>query len=121
MTTPPAQPTVLDVAEWSRFEIHVDGRMAGFARYRTKDPRLIVFTHTEIDDAFAGRGPRATRPAGAGSPCARTARSSATSSPATRTTTSTSSPRSCAPGSVSEGAAPARSPRARRRGPGART
>ena len=56
MTTPPAQPTVLDVAEWSRFEIHLDGRMAGFAQYRMKDPRLIVFTHTEIDDAFAGRG-----------------------------------------------------------------
>ena len=48
--------SVLDVAEWSRFEIHVDGRLAGFAQYRMKNPGLIVFTHTEIDDAFGGRG-----------------------------------------------------------------
>ena len=52
----PAEPTVLDVAEWSRFEIHVDGRTAGFAAYRMKDPRLMVLTHTEIDDAYEGRG-----------------------------------------------------------------
>jgi uncharacterized protein len=50
------EPTVLDVPERSRFEIHLDGRLAGFAQYRTKDPTLIVFTHTEIDDAFEGRG-----------------------------------------------------------------
>ena len=50
------EPTVLDVAERSRFEIHVDGRLAGFAQYRMKDPGLIVFTHTEIDDAYEGRG-----------------------------------------------------------------
>ena len=48
--------TVLDVPEWSRFEIHVDGRLAGFAQYRMKDAGLIVFTHTEIDDAYEGRG-----------------------------------------------------------------
>ena len=48
--------TVLDVPESSRFEIHVDGRLAGFAQYRMKDAGLIVFTHTEIDDAFEGRG-----------------------------------------------------------------
>ena len=52
----PAEPTVLDVAESSRFEIHVDGRTAGFAAYRMKDPRLMVLTHTEIDDAYEGRG-----------------------------------------------------------------
>ena len=50
------EPTVHDVAERSRFEIHVDGRLAGFAQYRLNDPGLIVFTHTEIDDAFEGRG-----------------------------------------------------------------
>ena len=49
-------PTVLNVAERSRFEIHVDGRIAGFAQYRMGDPGLIVFTHTEIDDAYEGRG-----------------------------------------------------------------
>jgi predicted GNAT family acetyltransferase len=51
-----AEPTVLDVDERSRFEIHVDGRLGGFAQYRVEDPGLIVFTHTEIDDAFEGRG-----------------------------------------------------------------
>jgi predicted GNAT family acetyltransferase len=54
-----AEPTVLDVAEWSRFEIHVDGRLAGFAAYRMRPgpgPALQVFTHTEIDDAYEGRG-----------------------------------------------------------------
>jgi predicted GNAT family acetyltransferase len=55
-----AESTVLDVAEWSRFEIHVDGRLAGFAAYRMKQdgpgPGLQVFTHTEIDDAYGGRG-----------------------------------------------------------------
>jgi uncharacterized protein len=49
------EPTVLDVPEWSRFEIHVDGRLAGFAQYRST-PGLLVFTHTEIDDAFEGHG-----------------------------------------------------------------
>ena len=47
--------TILDVAEWSRFEIHVDGRLAGFAVYRIQ-PGTITFTHTEIDDAYEGRG-----------------------------------------------------------------
>jgi predicted GNAT family acetyltransferase len=53
-TTP--GPTVLDAAERSRFEIHVDGRLAGFAVYRLKDPGLIVFSHTEIDNAYEGQG-----------------------------------------------------------------
>jgi predicted GNAT family acetyltransferase len=51
-----AEPTVLDAVERSRFEIHVDGRLAGFAQYRMKDRGLIVFVHTEIDDAYEGRG-----------------------------------------------------------------
>ena len=54
--TPPAGPTVADAPERSRFEIHVDGKKAGLAAYRMKDPRLMVLTHTEIDDAYEGRG-----------------------------------------------------------------
>jgi predicted GNAT family acetyltransferase len=38
-----------------RFEILVDGGLAGFAAYRVRDG-LIVFTHTEIDPAFQGKG-----------------------------------------------------------------
>lgn len=51
MTTP----QVLDVPEWSRFEIHVGGKPAGFVTYRTT-PGRIAFLHTQIDDAYAGRG-----------------------------------------------------------------
>jgi predicted GNAT family acetyltransferase len=49
------EPTVLDVAQWARFEIHSGGRMAGFVTYRLARSE-IAFTHTEIDDAFAGQG-----------------------------------------------------------------
>lgn len=50
-----AQPAVVDAADRNRFEIVVDGRLAGFAEYRRR-PGRIAFTHTEIDPAFAGRG-----------------------------------------------------------------
>jgi predicted GNAT family acetyltransferase len=38
-----------------RYEATVDGTVAGFAQYQVKDGH-IVFTHTEVDDAFAGQG-----------------------------------------------------------------
>ena len=38
-----------------RFEIRVDGVEAGHAEYVRKGD-LVIFTHTEIDDAFEGRG-----------------------------------------------------------------
>jgi predicted GNAT family acetyltransferase len=47
--------TVVDVPERSRFEIRVDGDVAGFAEYRRR-PRLIAFIHTLIDPRFEGRG-----------------------------------------------------------------
>lgn len=50
-----SEPMVLDVPEWSRFEIHVDGRLAGFAQYRA-EPGTIRFIHTEIDEAYEGQG-----------------------------------------------------------------
>lgn len=46
---------VADVPERSRFEILVDGALAGFARYRLT-PGRITFVHTEVDDAHAGQG-----------------------------------------------------------------
>ena len=46
---------VADAPERSRFEITVDGALAGFAVYRLR-PGRITFVHTEIDDAYAGRG-----------------------------------------------------------------
>ena len=47
--------TVADAPDASRYEIHVDGELAGFAEYRLEDG-LIAFTHTEVADAFEGRG-----------------------------------------------------------------
>ncbi len=47
--------TVTDAAERNRFEAHVGGELAGFAQYvRTSD--LVVYPHTEVDEAFEGRG-----------------------------------------------------------------
>ncbi|MDZ7675594.1 MAG: GNAT family N-acetyltransferase [Acidimicrobiales bacterium] len=50
-----AEPTVVDVPEQSRFEVQVDGAVAGFADYRREDERVVI-THTEVDDAFEGQG-----------------------------------------------------------------
>lgn len=38
-----------------RFEIHVDGQKAGQAEYVRRGD-LVIFTHTEIDDAYGGQG-----------------------------------------------------------------
>ena len=46
---------VVDHPEAERYEVRVDGVLAGFARYQ-RGPGQISFTHTEIDDAFGGRG-----------------------------------------------------------------
>lgn len=47
--------TVTDNPDESRYEAHVDGELAGFAEYKLTQ-RLIVFTHTEVGDAFEGKG-----------------------------------------------------------------
>ena len=39
----------------SRYEIHVDGAVAGFTQYRDRDG-AIDFVHTEVDDAYEGHG-----------------------------------------------------------------
>jgi predicted GNAT family acetyltransferase len=46
---------VTDVPERERFEITVDGELAGFTQYARR-PGLIAYVHTEIDPAFGGRG-----------------------------------------------------------------
>jgi len=38
-----------------RYEVSVDGELAGFVQYRAK-PGLIALIHTEIDDRFEGQG-----------------------------------------------------------------
>ena len=46
---------VTDNPDEHRYEARIDGALAGFAAYRFKGDH-IVFTHTEVDDAFAGEG-----------------------------------------------------------------
>lgn len=46
---------VRDATERSRFEITVDGALAGFSEYHTR-PGRVVITHTEIGDEYQGQG-----------------------------------------------------------------
>src|SRR3954452_1332756 len=48
-------PKVVDNPEAGRFEVLVDGEVAGFAEYR-RTTSAVAFTHTVIDPAFEGRG-----------------------------------------------------------------
>ena len=54
-TGPVADIRVVDAQERSRFEIHVDGEVAGFSEYRRR-PGRIAFIHTLIDPRFEGHG-----------------------------------------------------------------
>jgi len=47
--------SVHDVPERSRYEVTVDGQLAGHADYRD-DGDVRVFVHTEVDDAYEGHG-----------------------------------------------------------------
>ena len=47
--------TVQDNREQQRFEVHVDGTLAGFAAYRLGDD-TVTFTHTEVEDDYEGEG-----------------------------------------------------------------
>jgi predicted GNAT family acetyltransferase len=47
--------TVVDNPGKSRFEIRVGPAVAGYSIYRTA-PGRVIFTHTEIDPAYEGRG-----------------------------------------------------------------
>lgn len=47
--------TIQDNPDENRFEAHVDGKLAGIADYMIAN-RLIVFTHTEVDQEFEGQG-----------------------------------------------------------------
>lgn len=39
----------------SRYEVHVDGELAGFLEYR-KVGEVLALVHTEVDEAYAGQG-----------------------------------------------------------------
>jgi predicted GNAT family acetyltransferase len=46
---------VVDRPERHRFEILADGQVAGFCDYQLR-PGEIMFIHTEIDEAYEGKG-----------------------------------------------------------------
>ncbi|GAA0574550.1 GNAT family N-acetyltransferase [Paractinoplanes ferrugineus] len=46
---------VHDNPELNRFELLVDGAMAGLAAYRRRDDAIVV-THSEVDREFRGQG-----------------------------------------------------------------
>lgn len=54
-TAPASAPSVTNNVAASRYEIHVDGQLAGFADYSV-GPGVIAIPHTEVDSAFEGRG-----------------------------------------------------------------
>jgi predicted GNAT family acetyltransferase len=54
-TVPTVSTSVVDVPDRMRFEVRVDGEIAGFAEYRRR-PGLIAFIHTMIDARFEGQG-----------------------------------------------------------------
>ncbi|MBA3867140.1 MAG: N-acetyltransferase [Solirubrobacterales bacterium] len=47
--------TVADNPQAQRYEVSLDGELAGVAQYRAR-PGLIAFTHTEVEDRFEGQG-----------------------------------------------------------------
>jgi len=53
--TSSATPVVTHAPDLHRYEIRVDGELAGFTQYLDRDAQR-VFYHTEVDEAFAGQG-----------------------------------------------------------------
>lgn len=62
MTT--GAPVVVDDREAGRFEVLVDGQVAGYAEYRRRGPS-VAFTHTVVEPGFEGRGVGSTLARGA--------------------------------------------------------
>jgi uncharacterized protein len=53
--TEDARIVVTDAPERKRFEVTVDGELAGFLVYRAKKG-LLALIHTEVEERFEGRG-----------------------------------------------------------------
>ncbi|MDO4412615.1 GNAT family N-acetyltransferase [Cutibacterium sp.] len=47
--------TVTKNDEQSRYEAHVNGKLAGFADFR-REGNIVVMPHTEVFDPFSGKG-----------------------------------------------------------------
>ena len=47
---------VVHIPEAERYEIHVDGAVAGFTEAHPLEDGIVHFPHTEVDDAYEGQG-----------------------------------------------------------------
>jgi predicted GNAT family acetyltransferase len=47
---------VVHIPEAERYEIQVDGVVAGFTEAHPRDDGVVVFPHTLVDDAYEGQG-----------------------------------------------------------------
>ena|SRR5688572_6702426 len=47
---------IVHVPERSRYEIRVDGEVAGITLAKEGDGGVLLFSHTEVDDAYEGQG-----------------------------------------------------------------
>lgn len=47
--------TVTDAPDQKRYEARLEAKLAGFAAYERAGD-VVVFTHTEVDDAYEGQG-----------------------------------------------------------------
>ena len=49
------EPRIADNPQQNRYEVHLDGELAAQAQYQLKGD-TIVFTHTEVDPRYEGKG-----------------------------------------------------------------
>ncbi|MGA9100598.1 GNAT family N-acetyltransferase [Aeromicrobium sp.] len=47
---------VVHIPENSRYEIHVDGEVAGYSEAKDRDDGVVLFSHTVVDDEYEGQG-----------------------------------------------------------------
>lgn len=47
---------VADDSDRSRFEVTVDGTLAGFAEYDATEPGVVAILHTEVFERYEGQG-----------------------------------------------------------------
>jgi predicted GNAT family acetyltransferase len=47
---------VVHIPDNSRYEIHVDGTVAGFTEAKERADGVVLFSHTVVDDAYEGEG-----------------------------------------------------------------
>lgn len=55
-TSPDAEPRVQRNDAENRYDLFLGDELAGFSEYRADARDRLVFTHTEVDSAFEGRG-----------------------------------------------------------------